>query len=368
MDRQIAVVKAGLLASLTALLVSGCAVVRNDAPIYPRHGSIKDQAVKHSVSKHTRAHQVAKASTRFRVTRVALKSAPAPAHVLADKVRVIAPKIPVEKPEPKATLKPESKATLKPEPKATDRSEPPKIAAARDLMQPAPGQPAAENPAIVQVPTPTLTNPQPRVTTEARRAEAPAVQPANPVPTLRTPETKASIVQPQVVQPEIVQPQVVLPQVLRPVDQPPAAQPQVALAPIQPKTAPATQPKSGVVTPQAQPPQPPMLPPMLPKVAAPATAELQRVVIQRSIGHLKSGNIANARAVLTDANRLNDSPEVLTALANTFDPITLQAYPRLVGQADAQRALGLYKQAAAQGHEPAQEALKALEAFVTRRQ
>jgi hypothetical protein len=94
---------------------------------------------------------------------------------------------------------------------------------------------------------------------------------------------------------------------------------------------------------------------------------LQRVFIERSVGHLRNSNISQARAALNEALRLGETPEALTALANTFDPLFLQAYPRLVGLADSNRAVEIYKKAAGQGHKPAQEALQKLEAFNAQR-
>jgi hypothetical protein len=124
--------------------------------------------------------------------------------------------------------------------------------------------------------------------------------------------------------------------------------------------------------PPAQPPKtanatPAPTPAPAPKIAQPATSELQRVFIARSATHLRNANINDARAAVNEALRLGETPDALTALASTYDPLVLQDYPRLVSNADPARAIELYKKAADQGHAPAGEALAKLEAFQARR-
>jgi hypothetical protein len=105
------------------------------------------------------------------------------------------------------------------------------------------------------------------------------------------------------------------------------------------------------------------LPPAAAK-PAPSIAEQQvRAVIARADNWLKAGNVANARALLADAAK-GENADVITALAETYDPIALQRYPRLAGQADAKWAQELYAQASAKGSEAARERLKALQAFM----
>ncbi len=104
--------------------------------------------------------------------------------------------------------------------------------------------------------------------------------------------------------------------------------------------------------------------PLPPTQSVAPVGDLQaRTAIQRAEGWLKAGNVANARALLADAAK-GENSDVVAALAETYDPIALQRYPRLAGQADATRAVELYSQAAAKGSDSAKERLKALQAFM----
>lgn len=101
---------------------------------------------------------------------------------------------------------------------------------------------------------------------------------------------------------------------------------------------------------------------MAPSAVQPIDTQV-RAVIGRAEGWLKAGNVANARALLADAAK-SDNPDLLVALGETYDPLALQRYPRLVGQADALRAVDLYGQAAGKGSDAAKAKLTALNGFL----
>jgi hypothetical protein len=82
---------------------------------------------------------------------------------------------------------------------------------------------------------------------------------------------------------------------------------------------------------------------------------------------LAQNNITNARAALADAVK-NQDPALLNALAETYDPITLKRYPRLINEANSARAIELYTQAAAKGSQAAKTSLARLQAFVAKPQ
>ena len=108
----------------------------------------------------------------------------------------------------------------------------------------------------------------------------------------------------------------------------------------------------------------------LPLPTAPGTAmpndQQIKGVLTRSEGWMKAGNIANARALLSDAAR-GDNPDLLTALAETYDPVALRSYPKLLGQADPAKAVEYYSKAAAKGSDAARDRLTSLNQFIHKR-
>lgn len=100
------------------------------------------------------------------------------------------------------------------------------------------------------------------------------------------------------------------------------------------------------------------------KVAALSDEQRVRDTISRAQDYLKTNRIINARSLLADAAR-DDNPILLTALAETFDPLHLQdKYPSLTRAADPQRALDIYRRASERGSQMAAQKLKALAEFL----
>lgn len=81
--------------------------------------------------------------------------------------------------------------------------------------------------------------------------------------------------------------------------------------------------------------------------------------------YMKNGQIAPARAVLQEAAR-GESPDLLAALAATYDPIVLLDYPAVQKFADAKRAAELYEIAIAKGSAAAKERLAKLKLYMSR--
>jgi hypothetical protein len=78
---------------------------------------------------------------------------------------------------------------------------------------------------------------------------------------------------------------------------------------------------------------------------------------------MRQNNVGNARTALADAVH-SENPELLTALAATYDPVALQRYPKLAGQADSNYALSFYSLAISKGSAEAKEALAKMQAFL----
>lgn len=101
----------------------------------------------------------------------------------------------------------------------------------------------------------------------------------------------------------------------------------------------------------AQPPQPPT---KVEAKADPKVATLtddQRVAstLSRVDGYMKSGAFQNARTLLEDAAK-SGNPKLLTALAETYDPLVLrEQYPKLARTGDPEKAIALYEHATAKG-------------------
>lgn len=102
------------------------------------------------------------------------------------------------------------------------------------------------------------------------------------------------------------------------------------------------------------------------KVASLGSAALVRDALDRADAYMKSGQIINARALLQDAAR-GESPELLAALAATYDPIVLVDYPAAQKAADAMRAADLYEIAIGKGSVAAKERLQKLKVYMSRK-
>lgn len=101
------------------------------------------------------------------------------------------------------------------------------------------------------------------------------------------------------------------------------------------------------------------------KVAALSDEQRVRDTISRAQDYLKTKRIINARSLLQDAAR-DDNPLVLTALAETYDPLHLrEKYPSLSRAAEPQRALEIYRRASERGSQMAAQKLKSLAEFLS---
>jgi hypothetical protein len=141
----------------------------------------------------------------------------------------------------------------------------------------------------------------------------------------------------------------------RPLETTPAAPPAVAVPAVPPAAPPAPvvsqpTPPAPVVT------APPKAEPKAVIDAAPSPKivplnDEQRVAstLQRADSYMKANRYQDARAVLDDAAK-SGNPRLLTALAETYDPLHLrEVYPRLVRTGDPEKAIALYEQARAAG-------------------
>jgi hypothetical protein len=154
------------------------------------------------------------------------------------------------------------------------------------------------------------------------------------------------------------------------------AEPKVELIPAPPL------PQSQIVNAAAAAPTPaPSAAPALPAPAVPATPAPAkqattkvtslteqirvRTVLDQADALMKTGDVTKARAQLQDAAR-GDSPDLLTALAATYDPIVLLDYPRAQSAADAKRASELYAVAAGKGSKSASDRLAKLKIYMER--
>jgi hypothetical protein len=115
-------------------------------------------------------------------------------------------------------------------------------------------------------------------------------------------------------------------------------------------------------------PTPPAAPPAVARPLAPAatppTGDLPTTPAaarQRAAQLLKLGRIEPARRILS-LPAVGADPGVITALAETYDPLVLAAYPSLAASADVAKARQLYLLAVAKGNQDALKRLTALEA------
>lgn len=141
-------------------------------------------------------------------------------------------------------------------------------------------------------------------------------------------------------------------------------------------------PKPEVTISAAQPPaiiaKPAPLPPLIRQAAIPEPAappQATALVDDQRIGkalvlasdYMKSGRIANARSLLEDMAK-SGSPVVLAALAETYDPLQLQAsYPKLARTGDGAKALDSYEKAKAAGAKDLEPRIDALRAYLATR-
>ncbi len=375
-----------LMTSIAAVLaLSACAESHATRTAGWRHASIKD------------THPVAESAPRQHKPGEIKK----PIHRVAAK----APEVTKEAPKT-AALKPEADAASAPARPVAPRSEPAKdpapVKVAAPSAEPSPAPiPSAAAPIVSRPALPPLPPAKPAVTTVEKTQPIPVapVAPAAPAPlksaaiapsNTATPSVAKAIEAP-VVQPPAVTPppkaiaprtETVVPAPapkaieVRPSAPAPVAAPSVPTpAPKVVETRPTAEPRREAPAPSAPAPSPTpnassgsgqqiaALPlPVAPSAVQPIDNQV-RAVIGRAEGWLKAGNVANARALLSDAAK-NDNPELLMALGETYDPLALQRYPRLAGQADAMRAVDLYGQAAGKGSDAAKAKLNALNAFL----
>ena len=99
-----------------------------------------------------------------------------------------------------------------------------------------------------------------------------------------------------------------------------------------------------------------------PPVVATPNADTPDVVRARATELMKIGQVLAARRILS-ARPLGDDPLVIAALGETYDPLVLEAYPKLKGAADVQRAMELYLLAVSKGNTDALKRIAALEAL-----
>jgi hypothetical protein len=102
-----------------------------------------------------------------------------------------------------------------------------------------------------------------------------------------------------------------------------------------------------------------------PAAAAPAAKvdDKTREMLKLVDVWLRQSNISNARTTLADAVR-TENPDLLNALASTYDPVALQKYPKLVGFADADYAQSFYALAIAKGSLEAKDGLAKMQAYL----
>lgn len=101
------------------------------------------------------------------------------------------------------------------------------------------------------------------------------------------------------------------------------------------------------------------------KVAALSDEQRVRDTIARAQEYLKTSRIINARSLLQDAAR-DDNPLLLTALAETYDPLHLrEKFPSLSRAAEPARALDIYRRASERGSQMAAQKLKSLAEFLS---
>lgn len=101
------------------------------------------------------------------------------------------------------------------------------------------------------------------------------------------------------------------------------------------------------------------------KVASLTEQTRVRDALDRADAYMKNGQIINARALLQDASR-GENPDLLAALAATYDPVVLVDYPAVQKAADAKRAAELYDNAIGKGSVAAKDRLAKLKVYIER--
>lgn len=176
-----------------------------------------------------------------------------------------------------------------------------------------------------------------RTTADARRAEPTTAAASPAAPSL--PTRVATAVPPAVAVPA-------------PVVTPPTAPSPAAVAP--PPTVAVTPPSAETAPTKETPP---------PRAAALSETQRIKVTLARAQDYLRASRISDARTLLEDAAR-GGHPDVLFALAETWDPLMLQASnPRLARAGDAPRAIAAYEAARARGAAGADARIEALKAL-----
>lgn len=141
---------------------------------------------------------------------------------------------------------------------------------------------------------------------------------------------------------------------------PPAA-PTAPLASVEP---PPAKPAAPPIVIQQKPSAAPADAPAQPKIAALTDDQRVHDTIARAREYMAGGRLINARSLLQDAARDNN-PLLLTALAETFDPLHLRdQFPSLARSAEPTRALDFYRRASERGSTAAAQKLKSLAEFL----
>lgn len=241
-------------------------------------------------------------------------------------------------------------AVLASEPAAKPRSAP---AVARTEAPPAPSQPQpAVKSAIVETPLP----PKSPIAIPAPTIALPTMPPA----AVTAPQTPGqAAVQPPTAPPQGERTRTELRRAAPVIGATPPSAPAAAAA----EPAPAKPIASAIVI-QPKAPAAQADAPAQPKVVALTDEQRVRDTIARAQEHLAAGRLINARSLLQDAAR-DSNPLLLTALAETFDPLYLRdKHPTVARSAEATRALDLYRRAAERGSASAAQKLKTLADFI----
>lgn len=355
MTVDISPVRTPLTAVLVAFLLAGCAY-HGEYHAAGAHRSIKDDpapSVSKPVATATARPPIEKASTRRTVD--------------APPARDVAP----GSTTPKTAVAPAaSRHASSPRPAARVDSAPPTVPAAPAAMPSAP--PVVKSAAVELTPAPTapVSIPAPAITLPS----APPAAVAAPAAPKQAPASDAALTSAQPAISAAVPPAAErLSTDLRRAA--PASAPVVASAP--PAAAPVMPPAVAVEPPPAKPaasaiiiqPRAPAATPKAdapaqPKVAALTDEQRVRDTIARANEYLSTKRLINARALLQDAAR-DDNPQLLNALAETFDPLVLrEKYPNFARAAEPTRALDIYRRASERGSRSATERFKALSEYL----
>jgi hypothetical protein len=209
----------------------------------------------------------------------------------------------------------------------------------------------------------------PRTSTATRPIRVAAKHKSDIVADVQDDKPKAEVAAKAQVQPAPVEPRAAATVETKPAEMKVAAAPITPLPadPAQPDTRPTAEARRGGG------PAPVALAPVAPapkaseqvSVAAPAPKvdDKTREMLKLVDVWLRQNNISNARTTLVDAVK-SENPDLLNALAGTYDPVALQKYPKLVGHADVEYAQSFYALAIAKGSVEAKEGLAKMQAYL----